>query len=641
MPRDPESRPQTAVADADEAARAQRRLRDLLRATTTVVERLDLEVVLRRIVEVGDDARRRPLRRARRDRRRRQRAGALHPRRRRRAQTVARIGHLPAGKGTARRRDRRARADPARAPDGRPALGGLSRAPPGDGFVPRCSGARRRSGLRQPLSRHRAHERRSTADDEELVVALAATAGIAIENARLYDISPGPRSRGARRRPTSWRRCWRPPATTSSKSSPSTSARSIDVDLVAVVVPHGDDELRITTARGAGAEAWRDRVFPRRARSPRARWQPVARRASTVSRRSSTASAPLGPTVAIPLFAGDEPLGASDRLASAARPGFTDVDVDMAFAFAGQAGVAIEVVRAREDRRRLELSRDRATDRPGSARPRHPAALRCRAVAAGDLGDRRRGDSGGDRDAGRRGGCRDQGHPHGRSSRSGRAIAPGAGCRATGCSMSCRRCRPACRSTPRITFAGPLDSLVSAPTRRRPDRGAARMPHERHEARARRRRSRSTVEHRRRRRHRDRRRRRTRHPPVGSAQRPGEPGRARALRGRHLHDRTARPAAAPASCGRCPRAPTTEGAIIVIRVFLVDDHEIVRRGIAQLIDAEADLTVVGEAGLALTRRNGASRRRFPTSPCWTCGFPTATGSTCAATSGRRTPTSHA
>lgn len=34
----------------------------------------------------------------------------------------------------------------------------------------------------------------------------------------------------------------------------------------------------------------------------------------------------------------------------------------------------------------------------------------------------------------------------------------------------------------------------------------------------------------------------------------------------------------------------------MIRVFLVDDHEIVRRGIAQLVDAEADLTVVGEAG---------------------------------------------
>ncbi len=31
------------------------------------------------------------------------------------------------------------------------------------------------------------------------------------------------------------------------------------------------------------------------------------------------------------------------------------------------------------------------------------------------------------------------------------------------------------------------------------------------------------------------------------------------------------------------------------RVFVVDDHEIVRRGVAQLIDAEPDLEVVGEA----------------------------------------------
>ncbi|MEU8632820.1 response regulator transcription factor [Amycolatopsis sp. NPDC048633] len=33
----------------------------------------------------------------------------------------------------------------------------------------------------------------------------------------------------------------------------------------------------------------------------------------------------------------------------------------------------------------------------------------------------------------------------------------------------------------------------------------------------------------------------------------------------------------------------------VITVFLVDDHELVRRGVAELIDDEADLTVVGQA----------------------------------------------
>jgi two-component system response regulator DevR len=35
-----------------------------------------------------------------------------------------------------------------------------------------------------------------------------------------------------------------------------------------------------------------------------------------------------------------------------------------------------------------------------------------------------------------------------------------------------------------------------------------------------------------------------------------------------------------------------------IRVFLLDDHEIVRRGIADLVDAEPDISVVGEAGTA-------------------------------------------
>ncbi|MFE9556621.1 response regulator [Streptomyces sp. NPDC006703] len=41
-----------------------------------------------------------------------------------------------------------------------------------------------------------------------------------------------------------------------------------------------------------------------------------------------------------------------------------------------------------------------------------------------------------------------------------------------------------------------------------------------------------------------------------------------------------------------------------IRVFLLDDHEVVRRGVHDLLDAEPDIDVVGEAGtseLALTR----------------------------------------
>ena len=35
-----------------------------------------------------------------------------------------------------------------------------------------------------------------------------------------------------------------------------------------------------------------------------------------------------------------------------------------------------------------------------------------------------------------------------------------------------------------------------------------------------------------------------------------------------------------------------------IRVFLLDDHEIVRRGVRDMLEAEGDIKVVGEAGTA-------------------------------------------
>jgi two-component system response regulator DevR len=46
-----------------------------------------------------------------------------------------------------------------------------------------------------------------------------------------------------------------------------------------------------------------------------------------------------------------------------------------------------------------------------------------------------------------------------------------------------------------------------------------------------------------------------------------------------------------------------------IKVFLLDDHEIVRRGIRELLEAEGDIVVVGESGLAqeATRRIPALR----------------------------------
>jgi len=44
--------------------------------------------------------------------------------------------------------------------------------------------------------------------------------------------------------------------------------------------------------------------------------------------------------------------------------------------------------------------------------------------------------------------------------------------------------------------------------------------------------------------------------------------------------------------------PPLRGVIVSTSVFLLDDHAIVRRGIAQLLESEDDITVVGEAATA-------------------------------------------
>jgi two-component system response regulator DevR len=44
--------------------------------------------------------------------------------------------------------------------------------------------------------------------------------------------------------------------------------------------------------------------------------------------------------------------------------------------------------------------------------------------------------------------------------------------------------------------------------------------------------------------------------------------------------------------------PSTDPEDALIRVFLLDDHEIVRRGIKELLEAEGDIVVVGESGSA-------------------------------------------
>ena len=100
-----------------------------------------------------------------------------------------------------------------------------------------------------------------------------------------------------------------------------------------------------------------------------------------------------------------------------------------------------------------------------------------------------------------------------------------------------------------------------------------------------------------------------------------------------------------ANTTRAPVGPAVadaprENGPVTVRVFLLDDHEVVRRGLRELLEAEDDLEVVGEAGTA-EEAYGRIPATRPTSPSSTSACPTATASRCAARSARSIPRSPA
>ncbi|SIT69412.1 GAF domain-containing protein [Microbacterium sp. RU33B] len=336
----------------------ERRLQDLLQASTSIVERLDLEEVLRRIVEAGmrlvgarygalgvigpDGGLERFIH-----------VGADR-------HVVAQIDHPPEGLGVLG----------AVIADGAPirlrhlhddarSVGFPAHHPAMDSFlgVPVRVGA----DVYGTLYLTESAAGGFSSEDEDLVVALAATAGIAIENARLYDVART-------------REVWN--ATIADVMAAMLDitgddvldviaervAALIDAELVAVAVPHGEDELRLAAVHGAVVPSLNGRVYP--ATGTLAARALAERQAVSVSGQPTTTMFPwqpgIGPTVAIPLIAGDETHGVLTVSRAADGSPFSAADLDMAFSFAAQASIALEVVRAREDRRRLETARDRA-----------------------------------------------------------------------------------------------------------------------------------------------------------------------------------------------------------------------------------------------------------------------------------------
>jgi len=350
------------VDRANKVLTVQDRLRSLLRANRIVVEELDLSVVLRRIAEAAIelvDAQ----------------YGALGviaaeggleqfihvgiP-----ENDVDAIGHLPEGHGLLG----------AVIETGEPIrLEHLADDPRSSGFPahhPKMDGflgvpIRVRAEVFGNLYLTNPRAGRFTVEDEELVRVLADTAGIAIENSRLFaEVTRRQRWSAALADVTS-------ALLAGDQGDPlqiliDHVAELVDADLVIAATPVGPDSeegsnLRVAAARGAGSEYLVGRVFP----SQRSVSGDVLNSGLPVLVAGREADEmfdggpAVGPTLVIPLNTFGRWIAAVSVSRRVGDPKFTPAEVDMITRFATQAGVAIEVARGRSDRQQLELSHDR------------------------------------------------------------------------------------------------------------------------------------------------------------------------------------------------------------------------------------------------------------------------------------------
>ncbi|WP_229075573.1 GAF domain-containing sensor histidine kinase [Actinoplanes sp. DH11] len=200
-------------------------------------------------------------------------------------------------------------------------------------------------------------------DDEEIVVALAAAAGVAIDNARLYELAQR-RQRwleaaaeitgvllGTVRRTEALRLIAR-------------RAREVAGAALVLVLLHDEENARFTieVADGAdpGCAAMTGRVLPVDAVQVRDFGRKAYRFLDDLRDAAEwPGPVPAGPALAAPLAGGDIPQGVLIVSQPPERAAFGDDDAVLLSTFAGQAALALERARAQEERELLAVLEDR------------------------------------------------------------------------------------------------------------------------------------------------------------------------------------------------------------------------------------------------------------------------------------------
>jgi signal transduction histidine kinase len=347
---------------AQDVLLAQGRLRGLLTANRMIVGDLALPVVLRRIVAAACQlvhARYGAL-------------GVLAPGGRGLEQFVhvgldeqaaSRIAHLPQGKGLLGAliddprpiRLRRLSDDPR-------STGFPAQHPPMDGFlgVP----VRVRDEVFGNLYLTEPESGEFSAEDEELIAALAATAGVAIENARLFAQAQH-------------RQEWLAASAEITRQLLSVTgeeplrliARKVravaDAEVATVVLPTSDGKrLMVEVASGQGADELTGMTYPIEGTLASLAFesgQPVlvGDVGESTHEVHLSHAVPVGPVMVLPLIGTARLRGALVVGRLSGRTRFDDAELDMATTFANHAALALELADARADQQRMLLLEDR------------------------------------------------------------------------------------------------------------------------------------------------------------------------------------------------------------------------------------------------------------------------------------------
>lgn len=197
-------------------------------------------------------------------------------------------------------------------------------------------------------------------EDEELLVALAATAGGAIDHARLYD-----ETRRRQRWASALAEVTAALLSEEVEDSLGIVAERIttlaEADLVTFLGTGSPGVLRVELARGALAPGVEGLVFDSQgtvAGRALESAQPVLSEAASAMALGDGVR--LGPTMAIPLITSDGPSGVLTVSREPGRSRFTEVDLGTAADFARQASVALRLAAGRADRLRLATLEDRS-----------------------------------------------------------------------------------------------------------------------------------------------------------------------------------------------------------------------------------------------------------------------------------------